>query len=135
MNTSKVIGTDNQDVLASQGRTPEGGKAVIVSEAGSVAGATVRHTPLPWHFYDFMGDGIGYLRGPEDNEIAHHGDTCNSPEINKANAAFIVQAVNSFEAMREALKAMVDRWEPDCIGTDRRMYDNAVAALALAGAK
>lgn len=28
-----------------------------------------------------------------------------------------------------ALRAMVDRWEPDCEGQDRVMWDNAVEAL------
>lgn len=32
----------------------------------------------------------------------------------------------------EALKAMFDRWEPDCTGTDRVMWEAARAALARA---
>ena len=31
-----------------------------------------------------------------------------------------------------ALSKMVDRWEPDSNGADRRMYDEAVAAIAKA---
>ena len=31
-----------------------------------------------------------------------------------------------------ALRAMVDRWEPDCGGQDRVMWENAVQALEFA---
>jgi hypothetical protein len=31
-----------------------------------------------------------------------------------------------------ALQAMVDRWEPDCDGQDRVMWENAVEALEFA---
>jgi len=54
------------------------------------------------------------------------------PNIVKANAAFIVKACNSHDDLVKALEAMTDRWEPDCIGTDRIMWENALAALALA---
>ena len=33
------------------------------------------------------------------------------------------------EELQSVLKAMVDRWEPDCVGTDRVMWGNAIAAL------
>lgn len=35
------------------------------------------------------------------------------------------------KALSEALQAMVDRWEPDCSGLDRVMWENANAALEL----
>ncbi len=40
------------------------------------------------------------------------------------------EAAAEVERLRAALSAMVDRWEPDCDGQDRIMWENAVAALA-----
>lgn len=42
-----------------------------------------------------------------------------------ANATLIAAAPD----LLEALKAMVERWEPDSAGADRRMWENACAAL------
>lgn len=56
----------------------------------------------------------------------------------EANAAFLVNAANSVDALREALQAMVTMWERDHAGTfvvrfeDSEVYDAARAALALA---
>jgi hypothetical protein len=36
------------------------------------------------------------------------------------------------EKLVAALSAMVDRWEPDCGGQDRIMWENAVEALEFA---
>ena len=36
------------------------------------------------------------------------------------------------EKLYDALSAMVDRWEPDCDGQDRIMWENAVEALHFA---
>ena len=36
------------------------------------------------------------------------------------------------EKLFAALKAMVDRWEPDCEGQDRVMWENACEALEFA---
>lgn len=36
------------------------------------------------------------------------------------------------EKLFNALKAMVDRWEPDCEGQDRIMWENACEALEFA---
>jgi hypothetical protein len=36
------------------------------------------------------------------------------------------------EKLSAALEAMVDRWEPDCEGQDRVMWENAVEALQFA---
>ncbi len=33
------------------------------------------------------------------------------------------------QKLSDALRAMVDRWEPDCDGQDRVMWENAVEAL------
>jgi hypothetical protein len=72
--------------------------------------------PLPWHidtFNDFI-DAIG-------NRVNVYSDM-----------QLIVRAVNSHEKLLGALRAMVDRWEPDCGGTDRRMWEDAVSAIATA---
>lgn len=42
------------------------------------------------------------------------------------------KALSPAPELLDALQAMVDRWEPDCIGTDRVMWENAVAAIARA---
>lgn len=36
------------------------------------------------------------------------------------------------EKLSAALRAMVDRWEPDCSGQDRVMWENANEALEFA---
>ena len=45
--------------------------------------------------------------------------------ISEADARMMVAAPD----MYEALKAMYARWEPDVIGTDRVMWENAGAAI------
>ena len=50
----------------------------------------------------------------------------------KREAAFITRAVNHHDALVDALRAMVDRWEPD---TNRDRYKTARALLAKIGGK
>jgi hypothetical protein len=72
--------------------------------------------PLPWdidQFHDFRD-----ANGSRVNVYSH--------------AALIVRAVNSHADLLAALKAMVDRWEPDRGGTDRCMWEEAVSAIAKA---
>jgi hypothetical protein len=57
-----------------------------------------------------------------------HGRGWAPRTIATATAHLIASAPDLYEA----LKAMVDRWEPDCAGTDRLMWEKARAALALA---
>lgn len=120
-------------------------------------------TPGPWRFNPYMGiddkllnearaagvpvfkfrhnDGSVNVSAGTDDEsvnIAHvqclsdfkrgqgHKAEC---ETRDANAHLISAAPELYEA----LKAMVDRWEPDCIGTDRRMWEEACVALSKAG--
>lgn len=72
------------------------------------------HTPTPWYFFelDRRPDGCGYIRVETDNfEISHHGDMGRSREENLANAAFIVKACNSHDAL---VKALEDIRELEC---------------------
>lgn len=65
------------------------------------------HTPTPWHFEELehRPDGCGYIRHETDRfEISHHGDTGRTREENLANAALIVKAVNSHDALVNALQ-------------------------------
>lgn len=47
-------------------------------------------------------------------------------------AARMIVRDRKIAMLTDALKAMVDRWEPDCCGQDRVMWQNAVDALAFA---
>jgi hypothetical protein len=84
-------------------------------------------TPGPWHS-DQTGRLFGDAGGGEYEHLIRRDRVhCRS------NAALIVAAVNEYAALldgMEALKRMVDRWEPDCAGTDRQMWEEACAALA-----
>lgn len=44
----------------------------------------------------------------------------------------IGQRQEVIDKLFDALKAMVDRWEPDCGGQDRVMWENACEALETA---
>lgn len=61
----------------------------------------VQHTPTPW-----LKAELGVVRNEVDNYLVARciGDTDQEAD---ANAAFIVRAVNSHEAMLEALKLVV----------------------------
>ena len=63
--------------------------------------ARAGHTPTPWAIGNQISDYGNVIRGPHLAYIAKLGE--NVREYN-ANAAFIVQACNSFDAMRDALK-------------------------------
>ena len=64
--------------------------------------------------------------GPDCNG---HPDYKPPPDPRDAEIARLTTEV---AAMREALTAMVDRWEPDTSGIDRVMWENARAALGAA---
>ncbi len=49
------------------------------------------------------------------------------------DARAVIAADTHHADLVAALTAMVDRWEPDCTGTDRVMWENARSALAKAG--
>lgn len=44
----------------------------------------------------------------------------------------VKRAMEREAELMAALKALVDRWEPDSAGADRRMWENAVAAISRA---
>jgi hypothetical protein len=85
------------------------------------------HTTLPWradeHPYRFA------ILDADGGLVAERIITCKSDIL---NARLIIRAVNSHADLLEALKAMFDRWEPDCIGNDRIMWENARRAIAKA---
>lgn len=92
-----------------------------------------KHTPGPWQFDDDDNTIISDSRpglaiasidridrgGPKDYEF---GDE------SIANARLILAA----PALLATLKAMWDRWEPDMTEADRRMWEDASAAIAKA---
>lgn len=90
------------------------------------------HTPAPW----FLEGNTVYAlttdeRGREVNIFwATLSGTRFTPDgrENRANARLIAAAPD----LLAALEAMVDRWEPDSAGSDRRMWETACAAIAKA---
>jgi hypothetical protein len=81
-----------------------------------------KHSPLPWAC---MGNAPAHLIDSEGNLVFGNAGT-------EVNGALIVRAVNSHADLLEALKAMVDRWEPDRGGPWRHMWEEAVAAISKA---
>lgn len=56
-----------------------------------------------------------------------HGDTIE--DLLGEMVAQVRELRSRFCAVRDALAAMVDRWEPDTEGADRRMWEDACRAL------
>ena len=75
------------------------------------------YTPTPWELYPMQKDRIG---GPDGNLVALTG-TKRATMTDWANAAFIVKAVNNFEAMREALKGMLHIQDSVTQGQEREL--------------
>lgn len=95
---------------------------------------TTAHTPTPWACTDFAGPFDHQLITGEHGSIARvHAPNANE---GKANAAFIVQAVNAHEALVAALKAILSPFEHgdkiELHNTDDQ-YHTAREALKLAG--
>ena len=93
-----------------------------------------KHTPTPWQT---TGDGLIW-RGKPDENIAQVLARPYDGELNSANAAFIVRAVNSHQALVAALERMLGAYEADkeagfSFGNDNAA-DQARAALRLAKA-
>jgi hypothetical protein len=79
---------------------------------------------LPWHIED-----SSFVINADGHPILYVDDG----DMRR----FIVRAVNSYAAREEllaALKAMVDRWEPDACGLDYVLWGNAKAAIQKAEA-
>jgi hypothetical protein len=73
---------------------------------------TITHTPTPWELHH-VSNGIELSRHGNAIATVHRYGAGRVPEGEQcpwhdyeANAAFIVRAVNSYEAMREALKEL-----------------------------
>lgn len=74
-------------------------------------------TPRPWYkLYEGSGDYL--IIGADENEVAsvsrpdaHLMGIGKGADINEANANLIVTAVNHFEAMKEKLAFLLDRFE------------------------
>jgi hypothetical protein len=90
------------------------------------------HTPTPW----FVFDGTPHLvhaEAPNPNghmQLAQCGSPTNS--VACANAAFIVQAVNSHGALLEALKAVMGGQLGGDVDLDATRFQAARWAIALA---
>ena len=65
---------------------------------------TQKHTPTPWKL-----DKWGLIQG-DNTDIANTNDTWVDEGVAEANAAYIVKAVNSHEALLKALKNMREDW-------------------------
>jgi len=86
---------------------------------------TAQHTPTPWKVGPFdeaqqpYGAAIYYELADDDGaavDIAHMIRDGRAPEAMKADAAFIVRAVNSHALLVAALEAIHDGIEPDECG-------------------
>lgn len=71
-------------------------------------GSKLSHTPTPWHpAYDRGCELIMAFRNGREAVLAEVGaETDTSYEEDRANAAFIVRAVNSHDALVKALEAV-----------------------------
>lgn len=97
-----------------------------------------KHTPGPWRrgnptlvVAPITTSALAYANGT-DGRVASTETGHRPKDEREANARRIVLAVNCHDDLLAALRAMVDRWEPDSEGTDRTMWENAVAAITKA---
>ena len=91
------------------------------------------HTPTPWRQWTSMNDGSINISNEHKEYVALLG-TPGEVEAARiqADAALIVRAVNSYEAMKEALK-MAKEWIDEC--TPLPVLKQIDEALALADGK
>ena len=103
---------------------------------------TETHTPLPWKVEEGHiqrdSNGIRYWQITDGQDAIACNQFCYAgydPEVNAANAAFIVQAVNSHHRLVETAQALIDHIGPQ----NSRVYrsdppvQNLLAALKEAG--
>ena len=83
-----------------------------------------QHTPGPWE----IKQGVLKQVGPTGKHLFGLTEYAGLGYEADLNLSLIAAAPD----LLAALKAMVDRWEPDCEGTDRIMWENAQAAIAKA---
>jgi hypothetical protein len=90
-------------------------------------------TQTPWSFQQDSiteRDGCGYISDADGNHISHHGNINRSRAENLANAAFIVRAVNSHEALVKALEAVDRLWSRDALNFEFEMgFDSPVGKV------
>jgi len=96
--------------------------------------STDKHTPGPWGSRGTLGPvSAQHLRGPCVVEVVATGQMiAHLSGFRTEQQAFDAQLMASAPDLLEALRAMCDRWEPDCEGTDRRMWEAGRAAIAKA---
>ena len=94
-----------------------------------------KNTPTPWKVFDRPGTLAIMTSGkPGKTEIIHWSgfDASHFPSQAKANAYFIVKAVNSHAALLDALKRIADTDQyPDHEDTAAELREIARGALAL----
>ena len=96
------------------------------------------HTPGPWTFLEqedteSVGNAGGPLTicGPANDDLANvYSSDDSTVSIPREQAIANAHLISAAPEMLAALESMVDRWEPDCGGTDRRMWEDACAAIA-----
>lgn len=90
--------------------TPEQDKALAELLEANERLAKPQHTPTPWtdHKKSLFPQSDGIIWGPDGIGICEM-QRMGYPEEMKANAAFIVRAVNAHEDMLAALKNLVER--------------------------
>ena len=98
----------------------------------------MNHTPTPWKFA-FPSRHIYAVDTGRHIATIHVRalPTFKDEEEAKANARFIVQACNSYEAMREALEGLIELYEKPYIWktNNQSAYKKAKEALALVEGK
>lgn len=70
-----------------------------------------QHTPTPWHLHDTEN---ATICGPDHLSLALCEARSRKGSENDANAAFIVRAVNSHEALLDVVKEALCHLDPNC---------------------
>ena len=83
------------------------------------------HTPGPWNLWVGPKGAFQITKGDDGAVLASRTDWDHRSLESIANARLISAAPD----LLAALRAMVDRWEPDTEGLDRVMWENACAAI------
>ena len=86
-------------------------------------------SPVPWTVKPDA-DGMGWIEAADGIDCTCYGASERTPEENRANGAFIVRAVNSHQALVEALKWALKRIETS-LDTGEH-FEKASAALKAA---
>lgn len=79
------------------------------------------HTPTPWHLRGGSIDGANYANVFTSTAFS---------AVSKEDAAFIVQACNNFDALREALEAIIDECPKPKLPYGVRVVEIVQAALS-----